>query len=216
MPTPGSHAHDLERSRRRRALENQGVPYERAEEQVRRMEDDHSAARSPAAASDRAAGPYGEGGGGDPGAVMELRSPAFSDNAMMPPRLTKTGQDLSPALEWSPPPEGTVELALLCEDRDAPGGNFTHWLVTGIEPAVTSLEEGTEPLGAVVWPNSFGERRYGGPLPPPGDDAHRYFFRVFALEAPLRVEPNASTDDVGRALDDQRIAAGTLVGLFVR
>src|SRR4051794_11137322 len=112
MPRPGSHAYDEQRSRQRRNLEEQGVPDDRADEWAKRSVLAETDGPSPAAVTDRARGPYGEhGGGGSPGAVMELRSPAFSDNAPIPPRYTKSGEDVSPPIEWGPAPSGTVELA---------------------------------------------------------------------------------------------------------
>ena len=67
-----------------------------------------------------------------------------------------------------------------------------------------------------MWPNSFGERRYDGPEPPIGDDAHRYFFQLFALDAPLDLSEDATMSDVRDAIGDHRVAAGTLIGLFAR
>ena len=219
MPTPGSHAYDRERQRLRRHLEGEGAFDEDAEKQAARTMASRSRPNV-AARSDRARGPLGERpsarGGGDPGAVLQLRSPAFSDNAMIPPKLTQAGENLSPALEWSPAPPGTAEIALLCEDRDAPGGVVTHWLVTGIDPGVTSIAEGESPSGAVVWPNSFGNRGYDGPMPPIGDDPHRYFFRLFALEEPTALPPHATIDEVHEVLEDRHVATGTLIGLFAR
>ena len=167
--------------------------------------------------TDRAAGPHGEGaGGGDPGAVLDLRSPAFNDHSYIPGRFSMDGDNTPPALDWSEPPEGTVELALLCEDPDAPGGTFLHWLLTGIDPSRRSLGEDEQPPEATTWENDYGERGYGGPKPPVGDDAHRYFFRLFALDAPLDLSPGADVDEVRAALDARRVATGTLVGLFAR
>ncbi|HEX2043947.1 MAG TPA: YbhB/YbcL family Raf kinase inhibitor-like protein [Acidimicrobiales bacterium] len=103
----------------------------------------------------------------------------------------------------------------MCEDLDAPGGPFLHWLLSGIDPTTTSIAEGQAPPEATPWPNDYGDLGYGGPRPPVGDDAHRYVFRLFALDAPLALEPGASLDEVRAALDDKRLATGTLTGLFV-
>jgi Raf kinase inhibitor-like YbhB/YbcL family protein len=216
MPTPGSHAYDLERSRLRSRLENEGVPDEQADERAADILKRGVEAPNPAARSDRAAGPYGEeGGGGDPGAVIELRSPAFSELTLLPRRFARDADNVSPAVEWGPVPDGTVELVLLCEDRDTPG-KFIHWLVTGIDPGISAIEEGEKLPGTTNWPNGFGERGWGGPQPPVGDDPHRYFFRLFALGRTLSAPPGASSDDVRHAAEDDHIAAGTLVGLYAR
>jgi Raf kinase inhibitor-like YbhB/YbcL family protein len=217
MPTPGSHTYDVQRTRLRGRLETEGVNDKNADETANRIMQRDNQATPPGARSDRAAGPYGEGtAGGDAGNVIALRSPAFSDNALLPPRYTREGGDRSPALEWDEPPEGTVELALLCEDLDAPDGPFLHWLVTGISPDTRSIDEASTPAGAQEWTNDYGDAGYGGPLPPIGDDAHRYVFRLFALDAPLALSPGAPLEDVRAELDRRRLATGTLIGLFVR
>ena len=77
-------------------------------------------------------------------------------------------------------PEDAVELAVLCEDPDAPRGTFTHWVLAGLEPTATGLAEGEHPAAAVEGRNDFGEEGDGGPMPPVGDAPHRYVFRVFA------------------------------------
>src|SRR5205085_8170017 len=137
-------------------LEGEGLDDRGAAEQADRRLRERITDASPSTMTDRAAGPYGErGGGGDPGAIIELRSPAFSDQTMMPVRLTRPADNLSPALEWQQPPKGTIELALWCEDRDVPDEPFVHWLVTGIPRSVTSVDEGACPLGTTAWPNSF-------------------------------------------------------------
>lgn len=153
---------------------------------------------------------------GDAGAVMELRSPAFSDHTRIPVRYGRLGDNVSPPLEWSGVPDGTAELALVCEDPDAPSRTFLHWLVTGIPAATRSLLESVTPPGATTWPNDFGEPAYGGPQPPVGDDAHRYVFRLYALRTPLHLPPGTSTDGIRRRLPDEALATGTLVGLFAR
>jgi Raf kinase inhibitor-like YbhB/YbcL family protein len=217
MPTPGSHRYDVQRTRLRAELDDEGVNDQKADEAANAILQKGNDAVSPAAQTDRAAGPYGEGaGGGDPGAVVDLRSPAFNDHTIIPARLSMDGDNSSPPLDWSEPPEGTVELALLCEDPDAPGGTFLHWLLTGIDPSRRSLGEGEQPPEATAWENDYGERGYGGPKPPVGDGAHRYFFRLFALDAPLELSPGADLDEVRAALDGRRLATGTLVGLFAR
>jgi Raf kinase inhibitor-like YbhB/YbcL family protein len=216
MPTPGSHQYDVQRTRLRGELEDEGVNDQNADEQANAILQKGNDAVSPAARTDRAAGPYGErGGGGDPGAVIELRSPAFNDHTLIPGRFSLDGENVSPPLEWSDVPDGTVELALLCEDPDAPRGTFLHWLVTGIDPSVRSVGEGVE-LPGTNWPNDYGTQGYGGPQPPVGDDAHRYFFRLYALDAPLDVAPGADHDAVHAAFEKRRLATGTLVGLFAR
>ncbi|MBO8196663.1 YbhB/YbcL family Raf kinase inhibitor-like protein [Streptomyces oryzae] len=149
-------------------------------------------------------------------AGIELISTAFNDNAIIPRRYTRDGDDVSPPLEWSGVPGGTAELLLLCEDPDAPSGTFVHWLVTGIDPDARSVEPGETPLGGTPLTNGFGGSGWGGPLPPAGDEAHRYFFRLYALPDPVQVPDNASAEDVHRAVDGAALASGNIVGRYQR
>jgi Raf kinase inhibitor-like YbhB/YbcL family protein len=149
-------------------------------------------------------------------AGIELRSPAFSDHDLIPGRHARDRDNVSPALQWSGVPDGTAELVLLCEDPDAPSGTFLHWLVTGIDTATTGVAEGQVPRGGQEWTNGFGERGWGGPQPPVGDKAHRYFFRLYALPQSVRLPAEAGADDVHRVVDDAALASGTTVGLYQR
>ena len=162
MPTPGSHRYDVQRARLRDRLDDEGLPDQRADEAANRIMRGDNPSPSPALQGERAQGPLGErtAGGGDPGNVITLRSPGVNDNATMPPRYSREGGNRSPALEWDEPPPGTTELTVLCEDIDAPGGHFLHWLVTGIDPGVRSIGEDESP-SAKAWPNSCSRFRGG-------------------------------------------------------
>lgn len=147
---------------------------------------------------------------------IELRSSAFDDHAFIPERHSQDGANLSPALEWIGVPGDAVELVLMCEDPDAPRGTFLHWLVTGIDPHAPGVPEGATPLDGREWPNDFGKTGWGGPAPPPGDDAHRYMFRLFALSSPLELPEKPTAADINEATDGITIGRGTLVGLYQR
>jgi len=147
---------------------------------------------------------------------LMLRSAAFTDHTLIPDRYSYEGGNVSPPLEWGTPPDGTAELVLLCEDPDAPGGAFTHWVVTGIPPEVSGVDENALPLRSTAGRNGFGESGWGGPRPPVGDDAHRYFFRLHAADQPLGLDDEPTADDVRRVLGGHVLATGTLVGTFGR
>ena len=149
-------------------------------------------------------------------ASIELRSPSFGDHQPIPARHAKDYDNLSPALEWSGMPREAVELAVLCEDPDAPRGTFIHWVLAGLEPTATGLAQGERPAAAVEGRNDFGEEGYSGPLPPVGDRPHRYFFRLFAASAPLGLTAGASAQDLRQALEVKELASGTLVGVYQR
>jgi Raf kinase inhibitor-like YbhB/YbcL family protein len=139
-------------------------------------------------------------------AGIELRSPSFGDHQPIPARHAKDHDNLSPALEWSGVPEEAVELAVLCEDPDAPRGTFIHWVLAGLEPTAPGLVEGERPAAAVEGRNDFGEEGYSGPQPPVGDPPHRYCFWVFAASAPLELTAGASAEDLRRALEGRELA----------
>jgi Raf kinase inhibitor-like YbhB/YbcL family protein len=156
---------------------------------------------------------------GEPGGPphrIDLASDAFEDGDSLPPRYAHDRDNLSPPLEWSQPPQGTAELAVLCEDPDAPSGVFTHWVLAGLDPADTGLAEGEVPPGAIVGFNDFGEPGWGGPQPPPGDGPHRYVFTLFAASSPLHMPEDGSADDLRMALEGKELARGELVGMAER
>jgi hypothetical protein len=149
-------------------------------------------------------------------AGIELRSPAFNDHDLMPERFSRTADNISPPLEWSPAPEGTEELVLLCEDPDSRPEPFLHWLVTGIDPRTTGVAEDHVPEGGQEWPNGFGTIGWGGPQPPKGEDPHRYFFHLYAVSEPLNLSPHPTAEEARRAAEQRELASGTIVGLFAR
>lgn len=108
--------------------------------------------------------------------AIELSSTAFGDHQMIPRHYSGERDDVSPPLTWSAAPEGAAELVLVCEDPDAPGGTFLHWLVTGIDPGSSGVDDGESPPGGHAWPNDFGRVGWGGPMPPRGTGNTVTFF----------------------------------------
>lgn len=146
--------------------------------------------------------------------TIQLTSAAFAEGGTIPRRYTCDGEDRPPPLTWSGLPEGTVELALVVDDPDAPRGTFVHWVVWGLDPAAGGLVEGE--VRARQGRNGFGNQGYGGPCPPKGDEPHRYVFTLFAVSQPLSLEAGASADDLKRAVADKLLAQGRLVGRYGR
>jgi Raf kinase inhibitor-like YbhB/YbcL family protein len=145
---------------------------------------------------------------------LALSSPAFRDGGTIPARFTCSGAGTSPPLAWSGVPAGARELALIVEDPDA--GRFVHWTVVAIPPADRGATPGRPPRGGVETDNSFGDRGWGGPCPPPGDPPHDYVFTVYALDARLGLDAGATADDVRGAIAGHALARGTLTGRFGR
>ena len=115
-----------------------------------------------------------------PGGALTLTSSAFTANGAMPVELSCDGTNVSPSLQWTLAPAGTVELALTVTDPDA--GGFVHWVLTGLPPVVRGLGPGAVPEGAVEAMNGKGTAGWTGPCPPQGP-AHHYVFTLYALSA---------------------------------
>ncbi len=148
-------------------------------------------------------------------ATMTLRSPAFADGGTIPVVYTCAGRGLAPPLRWSGVPASARALALVMEDPDAPGGTFVHWVLVDLPPRTSALRGGAPPPARALG-NSFGRRGYGGPCPPEGDRPHHYVFRLYALDAPLRLAASTSPGDVRTAIGRHAIASGRLTGRFGR
>lgn len=147
---------------------------------------------------------------------ITVTSKAFASNAAIPVEYTCDGRDLLPQITWSAPPEGTKSLALVVEDPDVTSGIFTHHLVYNLPADATSVTDGTDlgAIGALVGVNDFGNQRYNGPCPPKGE-AHRYRYRVVALDAPLKINEGATREALDAAMDGHVIGEGWLLGYFV-
>lgn len=152
--------------------------------------------------------------GGD-AMTFKLDSPAFSDGATIPVDFSCEGQDKSPELRWSESPANTRSFALIMDDPDAPGGTFTHWVLFDLPAAARQLSAGDNAIG-VAGQNGFGSSGYRGPCPPPGG-AHRYFFKLYALDvATLNLPAGAARSDVEQALRDHIVGRAQLMGRFGR
>jgi len=149
-------------------------------------------------------------------ATLQLTSDAFADGETIPERYTCEGEDVAPGLSWDGVPAGAQALALVMEDPDAPSGTFVHWTLVDIPPGLAALRSGEVPREATEGANSFGDRGYGGPCPPEGDEPHRYVFLLYALEAPLGLEAGARPDEVRAAIEREATARGQLTGRFGR
>lgn len=146
--------------------------------------------------------------------AMELTSPAFAPMGTIPRAHSCEGANLSPPLNWSGVPEGTMTLLLTCDDPDAPRGVFHHWAAYNIPATATGLDAG-ERLGEAAL-NDFRKPGYGGPCPPPGDRPHRYVFRLFALDTRLSPASGARCPELATLAQGHELARAELIGLFGR
>jgi Raf kinase inhibitor-like YbhB/YbcL family protein len=151
---------------------------------------------------------------------MQVTTTSFAAGAAIPSAFTGDGRDDSPAIAWSGAPASTRAYALICDDPDAPAGLWTHWVVYDLPATVHALEAAQPrtpelPGGGRQGTNTWGRVGWNGPLPPSGKP-HRYFFRVYALAAPLGLPEGASPAQVKLAMRDKVLAEGDLMGTYQR
>jgi Raf kinase inhibitor-like YbhB/YbcL family protein len=148
--------------------------------------------------------------------TIQVTSAAFRDGETIPTEFTCSVADRSPPLRWAGVPSGAVEVALIVDDPDAPGGTFLHWALFALPPGNGGVEAGTVPQGARQGKNGFGKVGYGGPCPPKGDPPHHYRFTVYGLSRKVDRPDGAPGEDVRRDAEAAAIATGRLIGLFGR
>ena len=148
-----------------------------------------------------------------------LKSSAFLDGQPLPAVYTCDGRDTSPPLAWSDAPAGTQSLALIVDDPDAPQGAWVHWLVYNLPPTTRALPEAfptdaERPDGTRQGVTDFKRLGYGGPCPPSG--THRYVFRLYALDAVLRLPAGATMPQLEAAMRGHLLGEARLAGTYRR
>lgn len=147
-------------------------------------------------------------------ANFTLESSAFKPNTLIPAQYSCDGTDTSPPLTWQEIPPKTQSLAVVVNDPDAQGGEWTHWIIFNLPPDTTNLEaDASLPEGAANGTNSWGTLDYKGPCPPIGA-VHRYVFTLYALDTVLSLENGASKDQVLNAMTGHVIGSSELTGLY--
>lgn len=153
---------------------------------------------------------------------LNLTSSAFTHGGEIPTKYTCEGEDLSPELSWSGAPSGTKSFAMIVDDPDAPDPMapkmvYVHWVLHNIPANVTSLPENATksglPAGTVQGMTDFGKQKYGGPCPPIG--AHRYFFKLYALDTELNLSA-PSKPDLLAAIEGHILAETQLMGTYIK
>lgn len=159
--------------------------------------------------------------------TLHVTSPAFVQGHPIPKKHTGEGADLSPPLAWTGVPEDTKELVLICDDPDAPTDEpWVHWVIYKIPAGTKGLPEGIprkpklkEPHGAEQGKNSWPPAEaigYRGPMPPAGHGVHHYYFKLYALGAPIDAEPGLNKKAIIEKISDLILAEGVLMGTYER
>ncbi|HWQ39828.1 MAG TPA: YbhB/YbcL family Raf kinase inhibitor-like protein [Burkholderiales bacterium] len=152
---------------------------------------------------------------------MQITSSVFTHNGPIPKKYTCDGDDVSPPLSWSGLPSGTKSLVLIVDDPDAPDPKapkmtWVHWVLYNIAPHTSSLAEAVKqlPAGTLEGINDWGRTGYGGPCPPIG--RHRYFHKLYALDALLPDLNRPRKADLERAMKGHVLAEAVLIGTYQR
>lgn len=148
---------------------------------------------------------------------VDLTSSAFREGDMIPQKHGFNDENISPPLAWTKVPEGTQSIAVICDDPDAMGGIWVHWVIFNIPAAAEGLPEGVsreEELqdGSRQGINDFKRIGYDGPAPPYG--VHRYVFKVFALDTTLDLQDSATKKELLSAMAGHILGEGKLMGRF--
>ena len=150
---------------------------------------------------------------------IKLTSSAFENGGMIPARYTCDGENISPPLEWDGVPDGTKSIAIICDDPDAPGGMWVHWVLFDLPASTKELEENidddeTLTCGTRQGITDFGGVGYGGPCPPSG--THRYYFKLYALDKKLDVVSLLDKEHLLKEMAGHILSEGKLMGKYKR
>lgn len=150
--------------------------------------------------------------------ILTVSSKAVTDGKPVPKDYTGDGKDISPDLTWTKPPATSKTIAVTCEDPDAPGGTWFHWILFNLPTTTSGLKENLAkkdvlPGGGVQGKNDFGKIGYNGPFPPKGEE-HHYHYKVFALDTTLGLKPGANKKQFYEALSGHVVGRGKLTGTY--
>jgi Raf kinase inhibitor-like YbhB/YbcL family protein len=145
---------------------------------------------------------------------LRVSSPAFEDNGRIPEKYTCDGKDINPPLLIENVPASAGSLALIVDDPDAPKGTWVHWVLWNISPDTREIKENSVPERVEQGLNDFKKHDYGGPCPP--DGTHRYFFKLYALDAALELASKSTKADLEKAMQGHVIDQDQIIGKYQR
>lgn len=145
---------------------------------------------------------------------MKITSTAFAEGLEIPSKYTCDGENVNPPLSFADVPSNTKSLVLIVDDPDAPMGTFVHWVLYNIPTTINKIEEASLPESISAGKNSAGSTTYIGACPPSG--THRYFFKLYALDAQLSLQLNSTKADVEKAMEGHIVESSQLMGLYKR
>lgn len=152
---------------------------------------------------------------------MKLECSDFGQGQKIPAQHTCSGRNISPQISWGDVPEGTRSFVLILDDPDASAGVWTHWIAYNIPGGQRELPARIDavprlPDGTMQGVNDFRKIGYGGPCPPAGHGPHRYFFKLYALDDRLDLEPGANKRDLERAMEGHVLGQAEFMARYQR
>lgn len=148
-------------------------------------------------------------------ANITLETPSFEAGRTLSAKYTCDGENTWPALEWKGLPSEVGELVLLVLSVDPVKQKLLFdWALAGLDPSLTSIEEGELPDGAIVGENSFGEDAYN--LCPSPGRSENYIFMLFAIPEALDPEPGFDAKALRKEMLDEHGSVGLLSASYQR
>ena len=149
---------------------------------------------------------------------MQITSPVFHHEGQIPSLYTCEGQNINPPLQIQNVPQEAKALVLIMDDPDVPhslrkDGLWVHWVIYNIPPTTSSILENSSPPG-IQGQGTGGKLGYQGPCPP--DCEHRYYFKLYALSAPLKLQEGATKSEVEKSMEGMILEEAHLMGHYIR
>lgn len=145
---------------------------------------------------------------------MKIQSSAFENGGTIQKKYTCDGEDVNPSMIFSEIPPNTKSLAIICDDPDAPGGIWVHWVIFNVPADTREIISGATGIG-IKGKNDFRKLGYGGPCPPPGP-AHTYRFKLYALDKMLPIKEGTTKAELEKAMNGHVIASAQLDAKYGR
>ena len=147
---------------------------------------------------------------------MEIKIQEFKEGGDIPKTHSCDGKDAIPTIVIKNTPPKTASLALIIDDPDATsGGVWDHCVLYNIPPETKEIHtKNIDTFQSGL--NSWGKESYGGPCPPPGDDPHRYYFKLYALDTELTFTKPPTAEQLTQAMKKHILKETEYLGMFGR